>query len=80
MPVHGESDGPKVVTQGQRSTVICVRLLFSVLLIRVHRVTKPLLKLFLGFAEIMQQASQRPLLRSVEVVREFLRSSDTAKR
>ncbi len=67
MSVHSESHRPQVVTQGQRSAVMGVRLFFSIRLLRVHRVAEALLKFFLGFAEIMQQAGERPVLKGIEV-------------
>jgi hypothetical protein len=46
---------------------MCVRLSFSILLLRMHRVAEALLKFFLGFAEIMKQAGERPVLKGMEV-------------
>jgi hypothetical protein len=67
MPVHGESHWPQVVTQGQRSTVVGVRLFFSIRLLRIHCVAEALLKFFLRFAEIMKQTGECPMLICIEV-------------
>ncbi len=44
-----------------------MRLFFTIVLLRIDRVAEALLKLFLGFAEIMEQTSERPVLNGIEM-------------
>src|SRR2546430_63013 len=75
VPIDSEGNRPKLMEKGQSSSMVSVRLLFTVLLFRVHRMTESLLKFFLGFTQVVEQAPYVGVVIALKVCGELFRAT-----